>query len=60
MIAFIAENLATIIVLAVVVLLAGFAVHILHRDRKNGKACGCGGSCAGCSACAKKDESRQR
>lgn len=44
------ENLATIIVCAVLALVTVLIVVKLVRDRKSGKA-SCGGSCAGCPNC---------
>ncbi len=51
MILFLKENLATIIVLLIVMFLVVLAVFKLVRDRKKGKSsCGCG-----CSGCPMKD-----
>lgn len=44
------ENLATIIVCAVLALVTVLIVVKLVRDRKSGKA-SCGGNCAGCQNC---------
>lgn len=46
MLSFISQNLATIIVLLVVVLVFGLVVFKLIKDKKTGKSscsCGCGG-----------------
>lgn len=40
--------MATIIVIAVVLLLMGLAIHSLIKQKKSG---GCHGSCSGCSGC---------
>lgn len=53
MLDWLAGNLATVIVCAVLILLVGCTVAALVRRRKQGKtACGCG--CEGCGIC-KKD-----
>lgn len=53
MLDWLADNLATVIVCAVLILLVGCTVAALVRRRKQGKtACGCG--CEGCGIC-KKD-----
>ena len=44
------DNLASIVVVAVIVLLLVLDVRKLVRDRKSGKR-SCGGNCAGCSGC---------
>ena len=47
MIAWIADNAVTIIVIAVILVLIGIAVFSLLRDKKNKKG-GCTGNCATC------------
>ncbi len=54
--AWLAENITTIIICFVLVLIVALAVFSIVRDKKKGKSC-CGGSCGGCSmngACHKK------
>lgn len=42
-------QMGTIIVGAVVVVVAALAARSIYRDKKSGKACsGCSGGCAGC------------
>ncbi len=48
MLAFITQNLGTILVLLVVAVLVGLAAYIVIRDKKAGK-CACSGSCGSCS-----------
>ena len=50
MIQFILDNIGTIIVSAVVLLMVGLAGYKLIRDEKNGKT-GCSGCSGSCSAC---------
>lgn len=50
MLAWLSENVVTIIVIAVLLLLVGAAVFVLVRDKKNDKG-GCTGNCASCSGC---------
>ncbi len=48
------ENLGTIVVLIVLVLIVAAIVHKLYSDNKKGiHSCGghCGGGCPGCSSC---------
>lgn len=48
MIHWVAQNLGTICICAIVLLLIGVALFSLLKDRRNGKSsCGCG--CSGCS-----------
>jgi hypothetical protein len=57
MLTFLSQNIATILVGAVVLLVAALAVASLTRDKKKGAGCGCG--CDGCSAakgCGEKEE----
>ena len=44
------NNLASIVVVAIVVLLLALDIRKLVRDRKSGKR-SCGGNCAGCAGC---------
>lgn len=44
------KNLGTILVLAIVLLIAGLALKTVIRDKRNGKS-SCGGNCAACGAC---------
>ena len=47
--AFLMENLSTIIILLIVIAAVCLAVHTIIRDRKAGKGCGaCPGGCHGC------------
>ena len=58
MFAWIAENAATIIVTAVVLVLIGVAVFSLLRDKKNKKG-GCTGNCASCGmSCSYKQKTK--
>ena len=58
MFAWIAENAATIIVTAVVLVLIGVAVLSLLKDKKNKKG-GCTGNCASCGmSCSYKQKSK--
>lgn len=47
----IADNIGSVIVAAVLVLIVTRIVISLRRNRKQGKSCSCGGSCAGCGGC---------
>lgn len=53
MLVWLAENLGTIAVCALVLLISALAVRSLIRDKKRGKSpCGCSRSgCAGCGGC---------
>ena len=51
MFAWIVQNLATIVVCAVLLLVTVLIVGKLVRDRKQGKG-SCGANCAGCAHCA--------
>lgn len=51
MIAWIGENIASIILLLVVAAIVFFLIRSKIKERRNG-ACGCGCGCAGCSGCA--------
>ena len=58
MFAWVAENAATVITLAVVLLAIGSALFAIIKERK-GSAGGCSGNCAscgGCCACKKKGQ----
>lgn len=49
MLAFLYENMATIIIGLVVLGLAALAVRSIWRDKKQGKSCGgCNGCCGSC------------
>lgn len=43
--------MATVIVTAVLVIMAGMAVRKMIKDKKNGKSVQCGGDCSRCSGC---------
>lgn len=50
MLSWISANFVNLVIVAVLVLIVGFAVRGMIRDRKAGKSsCGC--SCASCGAC---------
>ncbi|MBO7400769.1 MAG: FeoB-associated Cys-rich membrane protein [Clostridia bacterium] len=57
MFAWIADNALTIATVAAVLLMLGFALYSVIKDKKNSKG-GCTGNCAtcgmGCSCCGKK------
>ncbi len=42
--------MGTIVVALALILVVGFVIRTLYRDKKAGKH-SCGGSCGGCSAC---------
>ncbi|MDY6314861.1 MAG: FeoB-associated Cys-rich membrane protein [Clostridia bacterium] len=48
MFAWIVENLATIIVMSVLILITALIIAHMIRSKKNGKS-SCGGNCGGCS-----------
>lgn len=50
MITWLSANLINIVLVAVIVLVVGFLVQSMIRDRRAGKH-SCGGSCAACGAC---------
>ena len=50
MLTWLASNLINIIIIVLLVLIVGFVIRGMIRDRKAGKS-SCGGSCASCSAC---------
>ena len=50
MLAWIADNAATIITIAAVLIAVGIAVFSLVRDKKSAKG-GCTGNCASCGGC---------
>lgn len=52
MLAWLSANLINIALAAVILLIVGLVIRGMIRDKKAGKSA-CGGSCAGCSACAK-------
>lgn len=50
MITFLMENMGTIVVLAILIVIVGAIAAKMIRDKKNGvHSCGCG--CDGCGAC---------
>ena len=52
MLAWLSANAGTIVVCALVLAAAALAVRALIRNKKQGKACGCGcNGCAGCGGC---------
>lgn len=51
MLAWITENLASLVLLLVVAAIVFFLVRSKMKERKQG-ACGCSCGCAGCSGCA--------
>ncbi len=51
MVTWIAENLASIVLLLVVAAIVFFLIRSKIRERKQG-TCGCGCGCEGCSGCA--------
>lgn len=51
--------MGTVIVSAVLILIVGWIIRNMIRDRKNGKSIQCGGGCSGCSGhcyCRTEDE----
>lgn len=50
MLTWLASNLINIVIIVLLVLIVGFVIRGMIRDRKAGKS-SCGGSCASCSAC---------
>ena len=52
MLDFLRANLSTIIVAAIVVVIAALAVRKMIKDKKSGKTCSsCGGNCTCCPGC---------
>lgn len=51
MLTWLSENMVNIVIIAVLVLVVGFVIRGMIRDKKAGKS-SCGGSCASCGACA--------
>lgn len=47
-------NIADIIVILLIAALIVYAVTIIHKNKKKGK--NCGGDCANCGACNKKEK----
>lgn len=43
--------MATVIVTAVLIIMAGMAVRKMIKDKKNGKSIQCGGDCSRCGGC---------
>ncbi|MCM1150126.1 MAG: FeoB-associated Cys-rich membrane protein [Butyricicoccus sp.] len=50
MLAWLAANLGTIVVCALVLVIVALAARTLIRDKKQGRS-PCGGSCSGCAGC---------
>lgn len=50
MLAWITENLGTIVVSLVLILLVAGAIRTIRKEKKQGRSC-CGGNCAHCGAC---------
>ena len=50
MFSWLSANLVNLVIVAILVLIVGFAIRSKIRDRKAGKS-SCGGSCASCGAC---------
>lgn len=50
MLTWLASNLINIAIIALLILIVGFVIRGMIRDRKAGKS-SCGGSCASCGAC---------
>ncbi len=50
MLAWLSANLINIVLVAVIVLVVGFLIRSMIRDKKAGKSA-CGGNCASCGAC---------
>ena len=58
MFTWLSANLVNLVIVAALVLIVGFAIRSMIRDRKAGKSsCGCScascGACAGCASCGK-------
>ena len=51
MIAWLAQNLGTILIFIVLIVLVALIIRTVIRDKKMGKST-CGGSCASCKMCA--------
>ena len=56
MLAWLSQNIATILICLVLTLIVGGAIAVIIRDRKKGRSsCGCDcGSCPGCGSCGAK------
>lgn len=53
MIAWITENMGTIVITLLLILIVGAIVFSMIRNKRKGKSsCSCGGSCAHCNMCA--------
>ena len=50
MLAWLSANLINMVLIAVIVLVVGFLIRCMIRDKKAGKS-SCGGNCASCGAC---------
>lgn len=46
---FIIQNIGTIVVILILVLIVGLVIRKMYKDKKEGKACACGNSCSGCA-----------
>lgn len=53
MLAFLSENLATILISALVLLAAALAILKIRRDKKKSP---CGSCCSGCSGCPRSED----
>ena len=51
MVVWLAENLGTILVSVILIVIVALIIRIMIRDKKMGKST-CGGSCASCKMCA--------
>ena len=50
MLSWLSDNLVNIALVAAIVLIVAWLIHVMVRDRRAGKA-PCGGNCASCGAC---------
>ena len=50
MLIWLSANLINIALIAIIVLITGFLIRSMIREKKAGKS-SCGGNCAGCGAC---------
>lgn len=52
MMGFLSENLSTIVITLILIIVVALIVRGMIRDKKAGKLCsGCSGGCGGCSGC---------
>lgn len=52
-------NALDILLIMIIVLAVVHGLRSIHKDRVNGKGClSCGGSCAGCSGCARAGDKK--